>query len=92
MIRLRPRKDISSPVNIFHSDEIRREIGESIPLTLLYDEYEENDIINGNTTKATFSLNEALSHTKDLGSTKKAKHNYITALLTRGIRIIKGDK
>lgn len=92
MLRLRPRKDISFPINIFHSDEIRREIGESIPITILGDEYDENEFINGDTTKAIFSLNDKLANTKELGVIKKAKHNYITALLTIGIRIIKPNK
>lgn len=93
IIRLRPRKDIPAPKNIFYSDEIRREIGESVPLTVSCDEYEEDSgFINADTTKAIFSLNNKLAHTKDLGINKHTGKHYITALLTKGIRIIKSRK
>ncbi len=92
MLRMRDKEEHKIFPNFFRADEIRRELGESLPVTLHYDINEDIDTANSNTTYALFSLNETLAHTKDLMSAKKPKHNYITALLLRGIRVIKNTK
>lgn len=87
---MKSRKDEKLP-NFFQADIVRREIGESLSITLHnyeFDDYkDDNEFINANTTKAILKNNN-LAHTRELGN-KKPKHNYITALLMVGIRIVK---